>query len=405
MAVEPTLRRLRAIQPQSGGYLEAIPLTSFVTMGLAAAGRVEHPVVQAAIAFLARSVRDDGSWPIDTNLATWVTTLAINGLEGDLPEPARPALRQWLLAQQHRRVHPYTNADPGGWAWTDLSGGVPDADDTPGAMLALFALRPGVAWSERPIAEREAIGDAAAWLVALQNRDGGWPTFCRGWGTLPFDRSAADISAHVLRALGRWLGEAGDERGCAALAARARKAVARGFAFLERTQRADGAWLPLWFGNQFAPDEENPVYGTARVLAAWQQAGRSAHPRARRGVQWLRQAQNEDGGWGGVRGASSSVEETSLAVKALLECDPRDVAAGRGLAWLLDRLERGTAFEPAPIGFYFAKLWYFESLYPQTFLAAALRCADRLMKPTSRNAACPSHPASLAAPTTPPARR
>ena len=42
----------------------------------------------------------------------------------------------WLLGQQYRDVHPYTNADPGGWAWTDLSGGVPDADDTPGAVLA-----------------------------------------------------------------------------------------------------------------------------------------------------------------------------------------------------------------------------------------------------------------------------
>ncbi len=31
------------------------------------------------------------------------------------------------------------------------------------------------------------------WLLALQNRDGGWPTFCRGWGVLPFDRSGADL--------------------------------------------------------------------------------------------------------------------------------------------------------------------------------------------------------------------
>ena len=39
-------------------------------------------------------------------------------------------------------MHPYTNADPGGWAWTNLPGGVPDADDTPGAILALLQLRP-----------------------------------------------------------------------------------------------------------------------------------------------------------------------------------------------------------------------------------------------------------------------
>ena len=40
--------------------------------------------------------------------------------------------------------HPYTGAAPGGWAWTDLPGGVPDADDTPGALLALVALEPGI---------------------------------------------------------------------------------------------------------------------------------------------------------------------------------------------------------------------------------------------------------------------
>ena len=26
--------------------------------------------------------------------------------------------------------------------------------------------------------------EARGWLLKLQNRDGGWPTFCRGWGKL-----------------------------------------------------------------------------------------------------------------------------------------------------------------------------------------------------------------------------
>ena len=34
------------------------------------------------VKFLVNSVRPDGSWPIDTNLATWNTTLAINALAG-----------------------------------------------------------------------------------------------------------------------------------------------------------------------------------------------------------------------------------------------------------------------------------------------------------------------------------
>jgi squalene-hopene/tetraprenyl-beta-curcumene cyclase len=29
--------------------------------------------------------------------------------------------------------------------------------------------------------------------------------------------------------------------------------------------------------------------------------------------------------------------------------------------------------EPSPIGFYFAKLWYYERLYPRIFTVAALK--------------------------------
>ena len=75
-----TLRQLALLQPSSGGFLEATPLTSFVIMSLVAAGETSHPVVAPGIAFLERSARADGSWPIDTNLATWVTTLAVNAL-------------------------------------------------------------------------------------------------------------------------------------------------------------------------------------------------------------------------------------------------------------------------------------------------------------------------------------
>jgi squalene-hopene/tetraprenyl-beta-curcumene cyclase len=80
LASGATLRKLRAIQPTTGGYLEATPLTSFVCMSLIGAGKKDHEVVRHGLEFLANSVRPDGSWPIDTNLTTWVTTLAVNAL-------------------------------------------------------------------------------------------------------------------------------------------------------------------------------------------------------------------------------------------------------------------------------------------------------------------------------------
>ena len=145
----------------------------------------------------------------------------------------------------------------------------------------------------------------------------------------------------------------------------ATQAVNRGFRFLERAQRPDGSWLPLWFGNQHASDDINPLYGTAKVLAAYRDCDRFGTSVARKGLEWLRTNQNADGGWGGVEGVASSVEETALAVEILLSDDPDHESTQRGLHWLCDRVEDGEWRETTPIGFYFAKLWYFERLYPQ----------------------------------------
>src|SRR5687768_15919406 len=98
-------------------------------------------VVREGVKFLANSIRPDGSWPIDTNLATWVTTLSINALAAggeDVAALLGPKCRDWLLSCQHTKRHPFTGADAGGWGWSDLSGAVPDADDTPGTLLALM---------------------------------------------------------------------------------------------------------------------------------------------------------------------------------------------------------------------------------------------------------------------------
>lgn len=369
MSVAPSLRQLEKIQPGNGGFLEATPLTSFVTMSLAGMGRSDHPVAVKGFDFIRKSVREDGSWPIDTNLATWVTTLAVNALGDDLPSESRPAIRDWLRGQQWSSLHPYTNADPGGWAWTDLPGGVPDADDTPGAILALLRLGAnGGAWDS----DRQALAQGVKWLLDLQNRDGGWPTFCRGWGKLPFDRSSNDITAHALRALHAWRSESPTAETGDDVAARAEVAIARGFRFLEASQRPDGSWLPLWFGNQHAPDDVNPTYGTTKVLAAYRATGRESVA-VYRGVEWLRRNQNGDGGWGGGSRTASSIEETSLAVEALLGTGPNDLAVQNGLHWLVNKVERGTFREATPIGFYFAKLWYFEKLYPLIFLCGCLR--------------------------------
>jgi squalene-hopene/tetraprenyl-beta-curcumene cyclase len=50
-------------------------------------------------------------------------------------------------------------------------------------------------------------------------------------------------------------------------------------------------------------------------------------------------------------------------------------AVERGVRWLMERVAAGRIGEASPIGFYFAKLWYFEKLYPMIFATPALRRA------------------------------
>lgn len=452
LCINRTLRVLSRMQPASGGYLEATPLTAFVVMSLAATGRSHLVVVANGLRFLQSSMLAEGSWPIDTNLATWVTSLSIHALACDPDDDASwysDDLARWHLECQHRTRHPFTGAEPGGWGWTDLSGAVPDSDDTPAALLAIDLMKPHAS-AER----RQQIDDAAklgiGWLLRLQNRNGGWPTFCRGWGKLPFDRSSTDLTGHAMRAIRVW-----GLRDGFAPRQRIDRAMNQATRFLSRQQNADGSWHPLWFGNQDLPDESNPIYGTSKVLIA----GAPDTQARQRAVTFLLSQQNADGGWGGGRSVNveirkrvptehvpdqltSSIEESALAVEALctillrsresqqtpavsdaesraLNVPERSELQSAGLKHSSEAFHRSTlsAYSHTaagnapvlaailggvdfliqsiadqrhrvawPIGFYFAKLWYHERLYPLIFTAAALGKFLRLADEDHRSA-------------------
>jgi len=365
--VKPLLKKLEKLQPLHGGFLDAIPLTAFVALALSKMGYQSHPVVLRSKEFLRGSYRPDGSYAIDTNLRTWVTSLATRALlktelgTNDFPLNDKRRLAHWILETQQKLVHPYTGAQPGGWAWTDCAGGVPDADDTSAALIALHHLQQhGVTLNMS-----KDIRAGIQWLMDLQNHDGGMPTFCKGWGRLPFDQSCPDISAHALLACVLWREqlEIQEDR------------LNRLIAYLKSQQKKDGSWYPLWFGHQEADGCRNSVVGTARVVDALQQVIKNGYTALgitemlSDGISWILHQQHADGSWGA--GQQGTNEETALAVIALKGQDKISVqhAIRQGCLWLV---KQGGDPKPAPIGLYFSLLWYTEKMYPLTWTLEAL---------------------------------
>jgi squalene-hopene/tetraprenyl-beta-curcumene cyclase len=286
---------------------------------------------------------------------------------------------------------------PGGWAWTNAPGAIPNADDTAAALTALAG------WRRRwPAEHGEQVQRAARtgvdWLVDRENDDGGWPTFACGNGRSPWEQASPDVTANVMRALGQWR----NLLGVAPLARRIDDALDKGLHYLERAQQPDGSWTALWFGNELHAEGANPVYGTAKVLAMLHELGWQHTEMAQRGVSWLTKVQLVGGAWGAVGGNASnssgsdssivlesaaSVEETALAVDALvpyaLANESAGIAVSQGVSWLTEAVFEGRHHEPAPLGFYFARIWYYERLYPLVFATQALASASRAVQGAS----------------------
>jgi squalene-hopene/tetraprenyl-beta-curcumene cyclase len=386
--ISKTLNILKTLQLSNGSFLKAAPTTSFVIMGLARSGMMNHRVVTKGAYFLVDSVRDDGSWPIDTNLATRITSLSVGALTTESPDMAETLAntRDWLLTLQHTQANVYTDAASGAWACGDLSAAVPDGDTTAGALIALHRLSPAATRSQ------SAATQGIQWLLNLQNKDGGMPAFGKGWKTPGRDASCPDITAHALGAMGCWMDSLPKR-----LRKRTTRAMQQAVIYLKSTQHEQGFWTPSSLGHEQTDHQTNPVYGTSRVmthLADLPQAFKACmNAELIRAAEWLMAVQHPSGPWGGDMATHCSLEESALAVDALatslishdlLLFDDQamaiESAVNRGALWLAKATKTGTTFDPSPIGLYFARLWYTEALYPVTFTLSALKKAKFLLK-------------------------
>ena len=368
--INKSLKVLTKLQPERGGYLEAAPLTAFVSMCMTAAGYREHITTKKAADFLTDNVREDGAWPIDTDLACWVTALSVRALGDDINSGQafggdvdnKQALVEAIKKNAYEFRHPFTGAMEGGWGWTDLSGAAPDADDTSGALVALHILTNGVYCKE--------VGKGIEWLLALQNKDGGIPTFCKGWGKLPFDRSSPDITAHSILAFELWHDTLPHD-----LQKKTEKSIRRMLRWMKKIQAADGSVIPLWFGDQDAKDEKSPVYGTTMTVEYLSYSKDPvAQEIAAKGLRFILASQNDDGGWGGAKDVRSKVTLTARALSALASFPDVDMdIIERGFNYLYGAYTKGELLRPEPIGLYFSRLWYSEDMYNITFVLNALK--------------------------------
>jgi squalene-hopene/tetraprenyl-beta-curcumene cyclase len=227
----------------------------------------------------------------------WDTALSLNALADARAGGSRGAedaaldgAVRWLLAREVRRPGDWSRAnpgvEPGGWFFEYNNGFYPDTDDTAMVLMALARTGHLAGAAARPAMER-----GLRWLLAMQNRDGGWAAFDREINRelltrVPFadhnamlDPSCPDITARVLEALGHH-GYGTDH-----------PQVRRALAFVERTQEPAGCWPGRWGVNY--------LYGTWQVLAGLGSIGYDmSRPVVRRAVAWLQAVQQAGGGWG-----------------------------------------------------------------------------------------------------------
>ncbi len=366
-----------AHQDDTGDWGGIFPAMNHSVMALTALGYPrDHPAVAKGIAALARlEIEDEDADGPAIRMQpcvspVWDTAWAVIALSkaGRLTDdPAVRRATDWLYRMQIRRPGDWSvklpGVKPGGWAFQFANDFYPDTDDSSVVLMSL--LNSDYRADPR---KRESFDLGVNWLLALQNKDGGWGAFeidvdNEIYNEILFndaknmlDPSTSDVTGRCIEFLGK-LGYP-----------RTHPIVARALRFLAKEQEPDGKWWGRWGVNY--------IYGTWSVLCALRAVGLGPdEPMVARAAAWLVRVQNEDGGWGescksyegGPAGqGGSAASQTAWAIMGLLAAGRGDGrAARRGVEWLLARQRpdgdwdeeafTGTGF---PGCFYLRYHWY-----------------------------------------------
>jgi squalene cyclase len=224
----------------------------------------------------------------------------------------------------------------------------------------------------RQLAEIEntlaAIELGQRWMLAMQNRDGGWGAFDRNNDRkflcyVPFadhnamiDPSTPDLAGRVIEALGRLGRRVGD------------RAVDRAVAYVRRSQEPDGSWFGRWGVNY--------IYGTWQAITGLAAVGvPTDDPAVVAGAKWLLAHQQPCGGWGESANSYESPElrgqgtptasQTAWALMGLLAAGmERHPAVARGIRYLtVMQNDDGTWDESEFTGTGFPRVFYLRYHY------------------------------------------
>ena len=309
---------------------------------------------------------------------TAITAIALSDAGVSDEHPAMARACQWLLDKEVRTAGDWSvrrpGVEPSGWYFQNRNEHYPDIDDT---AMVLMSLQRSSDPGNTLVAEATKRG--VNWLLAMQNRDGGWAAFDVDIDNevltkVPFadhnamlDPSCADITARIIESLGM-LGHKADE-----------PSIVKGLEYLWRTQEPEGSWYGRWGVNY--------VYGTWQVLQGLKAIDLSMELEPlRKAADWLESVQNPNGGWGescaryGDRSlmgqGETTASQTAWAVLGLIAAGRADsLPVHRGIAYLLETqaadgswpedIYTGTGF---PLVFYM-KYHYYRIYFPLMALA------------------------------------
>ena len=308
----------------------------------------------------------------------WDTGIAAYALgeSGLAPQRSLERAADWLLTKEVRRKGDWTvkrpDVEPSGWYFEFANEFYPDIDDTAQVLLALARSRGSDAAKQDECMER-----AMKWLLAMQSKDGGWAAFDvdNNWeflSSVPFADHNAMLDPTCPDITGRVI------EGLMACGVKPdHPAIRRGVEYLKRAQEADGSWYGRWGVNY--------IYGTFLALRGLEAAGESDREAyILRAGEWLRSTQNADGGWGEscasydqqtFVAAPSAPSQTAWAILGLLAGgDTNSHSVQKGIEYLIETQKADGGWnESLSTGTGFPRVFYLQyHLYRNSFPVLAL---------------------------------